>query len=408
MLDVLIIGAGPAGLFAAEHLSASGLRVTVVDRMPSPARKFLMAGRGGLNLTHSEPLEKFLNRYREAEPFLAPLISEFSPTDLVDWCNKLGQETFVGSSGRIFPKSMKASPLLRAWLQRLNDQGVTLLTRRTFRGFDENGNALIQEGDEPISAMPARSVLFAVGGASWPRLGSNAAWVPALRERGVLVHDFEPANCGFQVEWSPFLKDRYAGQPLKRIRVTCGHKSVPGEAILSEKGLEGGAIYAVSAELRNHLRQTKPVDLHIDLRPQLSIETLTEKLSRPRGKQSMSTFLKKTVKLLPVEQALLRENGPLPDTPEALAKQIKSVRITLSAPYPIERAISSAGGISLDEVDENLMLKKIPSVFVAGEMLDWEAPTGGYLLQACFTTGRAAAKGINTYLTALANEGSAE
>lgn len=404
MLDVLIIGAGPAGLFAAEHLSATGLRVTVADRMPSPARKFLMAGRGGLNITHSEPLPQFMSRYRDAEPFLQPIVAGFPPADLIAWCNGLGQETFTGTSGRVFPKAMKASPLLRAWLRRLSEQGVDLLTRKTFCGFDTNVRALLRDGTASPEPIAARAVLLALGGASWPKLGSDASWVPALEEREIRVQKLQPANCGFLVDWSPFLKARFAGYPLKRIRITCSGTSVSGEAVLSEKGLEGGAVYALSAEIRNLLSKSAPASIQIDLRPQMSVEQLTDRLNRPRGKQSTSTFLKKSIKLQPVEQALLREAGPLPDSPAALAMQIKSVPVLCSAPYPMDRAISSAGGIALDELDDNLMLKKLPGVFAAGEMLDWEAPTGGYLLQACFATGKVAAQGIATFLAAEPNE----
>jgi len=398
MIDALIIGAGPAGLFAAEHLSAKGYDVVVVDRMPSPARKFLMAGRGGLNLTHSEALEPFVSRYREAENFIKPLISDFPPKALIDWCEGLGQETFVGTSGRVFPKSMKASPLVRAWLRRLDDRSVRLLTRSAFRGFSQDGNALISRDNEAPSPMPARAVLLALGGASWPKLGSDAAWVPVLRDAGIEVVDFQPSNCGFEVSWSAFIQQRFAGHPLKRIKVACGSHSVLGEAILSEKGLEGGAIYALSAEIRTQLNHSGTAPISIDLRPQLTHQALQEKLRRPRGKQSMSTFLRKTVGLQPVEQALIRESGPLPDVSGELATRIKNVPVTCTATYGIDRAISSAGGIALTEIDPHLMLRKIPGVFVSGEMLDWEAPTGGYLLQACFATGLAAAEGISAFL----------
>ncbi|WP_428673654.1 TIGR03862 family flavoprotein [Roseibium sp.] len=398
MMDVLIIGAGPAGLHAADRLSARGLAVTVVERMASPARKFLMAGRGGLNLTHSEDLETFLSRYREAEAFLAPMIRDFPPCALREWCHELGQETFVGTSSRVFPRSMKASPLLRAWLRRLEANGVNLLTRRRFTGFSGDGHALLQaEGEEPAPA-PARAVLLALGGASWPKLGSDAAWVNALENRGIRISMFQPANCGFLIGWSPVLKERFAGTPLKRIALSHDQRTVPGEAVISEQGLEGGAVYALSADVRESINREGSARLTIDLRPSLPLEELTRKLSRPRGKQSLSTFLKKTLRLHPVEQALLREAGPLPVSPGELAARIKSVKVTCRAPYPIGRAISSAGGIALDELDEGLMLRKLPGVFAAGEMLDWEAPTGGYLLQACFAMGQRAADGISAYL----------
>jgi len=398
MRDVLIVGAGPAGLFAAERLSARGKSVTVVDRMPSPARKFLMAGRGGLNLTHSEDPDPFLTRYREAEPFLAPLIRDFRPEDLRSWCHDLGEDTFVGSSGRVFPKSMKASPLLRAWLRRLEANGVELLPRRTWTGFDAEGAALFRTADGTAAPFPARSVLLALGGASWPKLGSDAAWVPLLEAEGVRVNRFQPANCGFRIAWSDFLKDRFAGRPLKRIALSHNGRRVAGEAVLSAQGLEGGAVYALSAELRETLVRDGSATLLIDLRPGMTVEDLARKLSKPRGKQSAATYLKKALRLKPEELALLREAGPLPTAPAELAERIKAVPLTCLSPYPIDRAISSAGGIALNELDEGLMLKRRPGVFAAGEMLDWEASTGGYLLQACFAMGARAADGIATYL----------
>ncbi|MES0880319.1 TIGR03862 family flavoprotein [Roseibium sp. SCP14] len=407
MLDVLILGAGPAGLFAADRLAARGYSVAVVDQMPSPARKFLMAGRGGLNLTHSEDLSAFLSRYREAEDFLAPLVREFPPQALRDWCHDLGQETFVGSSGRIFPTVMKASPLLRSLLRRLEKNGVELRARQRFTGFSKDGLPAIEPENGRHYTLPAKTIMLAMGGASWPKLGSDAGWVPALEEHGIEVNRFQPSNCGFQVAWSPFLRDRFAGSPLKRIALKLGENIVQGEALISEKGLEGGAVYALSAEIRETINTTGIAELRIDLRPSTSVEELTRKLSRPRGKQSFATFLKKTLKLHPVEQALVREAGPFPEDQSTLARLIKSVPVTCTAPYPIDRAISSAGGIALDELNDGLMLKKLPGVFAAGEMLDWEAPTGGYLLQACFAMGYRAANGIVEYLKST-KEGQAE
>lgn len=399
MQDVLIVGAGPAGLFAAEKLSAKGFSVTIAERMPSPARKFLMAGRGGLNLTHSEDLPTFANRYREAEPFLAPMIRAFPPEALRDWCHDLGEQTFVGSSGRVFPVAMKASPLLRAWLRRLEDKKVQLLSRHTWKGFAKDGSALLEDGAGKVEPFPARAVLLALGGASWPKLGSDAAWVPLLEAKGIEVHRFQPANCGFQVAWSAYLKDRFAGKPLKRIALSHAGRRVSGEAMLSAQGLEGGGIYALSAELREAINQYGKAELSIDLRPSLTVGDLTKKLQKPRKKQSLATFLKKALKLKPEELALLREAGELPSDPDDLARRIKAVAICLTAPYAIDRAISSAGGIALAELDAHLMLKKQPGLFAAGEMLDWEAPTGGYLLQACFATGHRAASGIEIYLS---------
>jgi len=400
MLDVLIIGAGPAGLYAADRLAADGFSVTVIEHMASPARKFLMAGRGGLNLTHSEDLETFLGCYRSAKNFLSPMIRDFPPGALEAWCHGLGQETFTGSSGRVFPRAMKASPLLRAWLRRLEANGAQLLTRHEFTGFADDGMALIRSEGDPPRAFPARAVLLALGGASWPKLGSDAAWVPVLEARGIEVARFQPANCGFRIAWSALMTERFAGTPLKRIGLRHGAGSVLGEAVISAQGLEGGAVYALSAELRETINRQGSAELYIDLRPAFSVEELAAKLARPRGKQSVSTFLKKALNLKPEEQALLREAGPPPQAPEALAAGIKAVALRCEAPYGIERAISSAGGIALDEVDNGLMLRKLPGVFAAGEMLDWEAPTGGYLLQACFAMGHRAAEGISGYLNA--------
>ncbi|WP_289032331.1 TIGR03862 family flavoprotein [uncultured Roseibium sp.] len=398
MHDVLIVGAGPAGLMAADRLSSSGLKVAVVDRMPSPARKFLMAGRGGLNLTHSEKQSVFLTRYREAEPFLAPLINKFTPENLRQWCLDLGQETFTGSSGRIFPKAMKASPLLRALLSRLAERGVTLQTRLTWSGFSEEDTLTFKDPDGREVKLKARASLLALGGASWPRLGSDGNWVSTLHHQGVEVNALRPANCGFEIAWSDLLKERFAGSPLKPLTVTLGTESARGEAILSQRGLEGGAVYALSSSIRREIELSGKATLLLDLRPDISIEELTSRLSANRGKQSVSTFLRKAGGLSPVQISLLREVGPLPETPQALAERIKQTPLTATAPYPIDRAISSAGGIALTEIDDQLMLKKLPGVFVAGEMLDWEAPTGGYLLQACFATGVAAAEGIANYL----------
>lgn len=420
MLDVLILGAGPAGLYAADRLSAEGHRVAVADRMASPARKFLMAGRGGLNLTHSEDLPRFLSRYREAEPFLAPMIEAFPPAKLTGWCEGLGQETFTGTSGRVFPKAMKASPLLRALLGRLRQNGVTLMMRHSFTGFAQEETAgqsrtresapestlavQLETATGETITVPARAVLLALGGASWPKLGSNAAWCPALEDKGVALHPFKPANCGFQIAWSAVLKERFAGAPLKRIGLRLGDDTVLGEAVISDQGLEGGAVYALSAAIREAIACEGSARIALDLRPAASEETLAQKLARPRGKQSWATFLKKTLKLLPAEQALLREAGPLPGSAEALAGLIKSLPLSCKAPYDISRAISSAGGVPLDAVAGDLMLKAVPGVFAAGEMLDWEAPTGGYLLQACFATAHRASDGLMAYLETAAGK----
>ncbi|WP_417666423.1 NAD(P)/FAD-dependent oxidoreductase [Roseibium sp.] len=398
MHDVLIIGAGPAGLMAADHLSEAGYCVAIVEQMPSPARKLLMAGRGGLNLTHSEALDRFIPRYREAASFLAPYIQAFPPDALRDWCHELGQETFVGSSGRVFPKAMKASPLLRALMERLGSRNVELFLRRRWTGFGPDRVLTFNDENGERVEMRARAVLLGLGGASWPKLGATGDWVDVLKHESIEISPIRPANCGFHVDWSDILKDRFAGAPLKGVVLSIGEKSVGGEAIISQKGLEGGVVYALSAEIRDVITASGSAEITLDLRPDSCLADLETRLSAPRRKQSASTFLRKSAGLSPVQIALLREAGPLPLEASALAARIKSLPLTMTAPYDINRAISTAGGISLDEVGSDLMLTKLPGVFVAGEMLDWEAPTGGYLLQACFATGLAAAKGISAYL----------
>lgn len=396
--NIAIIGAGPAGLIAADRLASRGFAVTIYERMPSIARKLLMAGRGGLNLTHSEDLQAFLSKYREARDFLAPLIGDFGPQALRDWCEGLGQSTFVGSSGRIFPSSLKASPLVRALAGRLARQGVVIRTGCEWKGFDGAGNLLIDSRDGKETVGRPAATLLALGGASWPRLGSTGGWTGTLDDLGVPVKTLRPSNCGFKVAWSPHFAERFAGTPLKRIRVTFADMTVMGEAMITKSGIEGGAIYALSADLRGAIEASGSARAVLDLRPDITDQALTERLSRPRAKQSASTFLKKAAGLAPVAIALLREAGPLPSNPREIARLIKAFPLTLSGPEPIDRAISSAGGIALDALDENLMLKACPGVFAAGEMLDWEAPTGGYLLQATFATGFAAARGIERWL----------
>lgn len=352
---------------AAEVLAEGGARVTIHDRMAAPARKFLLAGRGGLNLTHSEPLGNFLERYSEAKGFLEPAIRAFPPDALIAWANGLGIETFVGSSGRVFPKQMKASPLLRAWLKRLDGLGVTLQTRSCWQGFD---------GTPTILAM---------GGASWPHLGSDAAWVPPLQAAGITVNPFKPSNGRFLVNWSRVFRQRFAGTPVKNVALTYAGHRVRGEVMISHEGIEGGAIYALSRGMRDMPGHP----LTIDLRPDLAAETLAARLARPRGKDSQSNYLRKVAGLTPVAVSLLRETGSAAD-----AAGIKAVSLQILRPAGIARAISSAGGIARDELDGDFQLKKMPGVYAVGEMLDWEAPTGGYLLQACFSTAVAAARAL--------------
>ena len=393
--QVAVIGAGPAGLMAAEILSAAGIAVTVYDRMPSVARKLLIAGRGGLNLTHSEPFDRFLARYGAAAPQLKPVLEALPPSALVAWAEGLGQPTFVGSSGRIFPKAMKASPLLRAWLARLGRQGVVLKTRHEWHGWDDHGH-LIFDHEGNTQRAKADATILALGGASWPRLGSTGAWADILRKHGVAVTPFRPANCGFTVQWSEHFRTRFEGTPLKNIALTFHGETVRGEALVTRTGIEGGAIYALSSALRSTIDHTGHATLMLDLRPDLSHADLTAKLTRPRGGDTLSNFLRKALALSPVSIGLLREvhGKELHHEPTTLARQVKGTPLTLTGTAPIDRAISTAGGVALNAVGENLMLKALPNVYAVGEMLDWEAPTGGYLLQATFATAVAAARAI--------------
>jgi len=396
--NVAIIGAGPAGLMAAEVLAEGGAAVTVYDAMPSAGRKFLMAGRGGLNLTHSEPLPAFLARYREAMPHLKAALEAFPPQALRDWSEALGQETFVGSSGRVFPKAFKASPLLRAWLRRLDSLDVKLALRHRWTGWDESGHLRFETPQGPSNARASATVL-ALGGASWPRLGSDGGWGEILAAKGVKISPLRPANSGFTVAWSDIFRDRFEGQPLKGVALTFGKHTVRGEAIVTRTGIEGGAIYALSAELREAILRDGQATLDVALRPDAEIGELAAKLSAAKGKQSFSNFLRKAANLSPVAIGLLQESAKAAGqslaalSPPELARLIQAVPITLNGVAPIARAISSAGGVSFDELDDAFMLRRLPGVFVAGEMIDWEAPTGGYLLQASFATGVVAGKG---------------
>ncbi|MDE2444850.1 MAG: TIGR03862 family flavoprotein [Alphaproteobacteria bacterium] len=363
-MEVTVVGAGPAGLMAAEILAKGGVKVTILDHMAKPARKFLLAGRGGLNLTHSEPLEQLLARYGEAKDFMTPAINAFPPAALMAWANGLGVETFIGSSGRIFPKQMKASPLLRAWLRRLESLGVELKSQTRWQGFD------------------GKPTILAMGGASWPQMGSDAQWVPILRAANIRVNGFKPANSRFLVNWTKLFRDKFAGTPIKNVALNYAGQKVRGELMISSEGIEGGAIYALSRVMRDQPGE----ELQVDLRPDLSLETLQQRLSRPRGKESQSNFLRKAAGLNPVSIALLYE-AKLPFT----AENIKTCPIKVLRPASLARAISSAGGVALAELDQNFKIKAVPNTWAIGEMVDWEAPTGGYLLQACFSSAVAAA-----------------
>jgi uncharacterized flavoprotein (TIGR03862 family) len=401
--SVVVIGAGPAGLMAAEVLSDGGADVTVYDAMPSAGRKFLMAGRGGLNLTHSEALPAFLSRYGKATPQLAPAITAFPPDSLRAWSEALGQPTFVGSSGRVFPKAMKASPLLRAWLRRLDASGVRFELRHRWTGWDEDGRLLF-ETPNGQSAVNADATVLALGGASWPRLGSTGAWVETLVSKGVAISPLRPANCGFTVAWSGIFRDRFEGQPLKGIALSFGAQTVRGEAIITRTGIEGGAIYALSADLREAIDGSGQATLHVALRPDVEPGDLVARLSAPKGKQTFSNWLRKAAHLSPVGIGLLKEaaiaSGAVLSalSPASLAGLINDVPIKLDGTAPIARAISTSGGIAFSELASDFMIRRLPGVFAAGEMLDWEAPTGGYLLQASFATGVAAGRGVLKWL----------
>ncbi len=397
-----MIGGGPAGLMAAERVAAAGLAVTVFERMPSPGRKLQIAGRGGLNLTHTEPLDRFLGRYGAAGPVLEPAITAFPPDALRAWCAELGQATFVGSSGRVFPVAFKATPLLRAWLARLDGQGVRLRPGHRWLGWAADGALHFAHGGAEVLMRPASTVL-ALGGASWPRLGSDGAWTALLRDHGVKVAELRPANCGFLAAWSDEFRARFAGAPLKRVALGFEGRSARGEAVVTEYGIEGGVVYALGALLREALAARGEARAVLDLRPDLALPALAGRLAAPRRGQSLSNWLRKSAGLPPVAIGLLREVGhPVPDAPDTLAALIKAVPLRLVGVRPVEQAISSAGGITLDEVDEHFMLRRLPGVYAVGEMLDWEAPTGGHLLQAAFSTGRAAGDAIAARLTRLA------
>ena len=397
---VVVVGAGPAGLMAAETVAAAGYAVTLIEQMPSAGRKFLMAGRGGLNLTHSEPLDVFLGRYGAARERLEPAIRAFSPADLVAWAESLGQETFIGTSGRIFPRTMKASPLLRAWLARLASLGVEIRLRQRLLDRRPDGTLILADATGSRVELACDALILALGGASWPRLGSDGHWAEWLRGNGVVVNPLQPANSGIAIAWSASLVGQHAGAPLKRIAVTCAGETRRGEAIITEKGLEGGVIYALSPILRDAITRSGIAELSLDLRPDIHVDTLAARLASARKGDSRANVLRKAARLPPAAVAVLRDAlaNTVPAEPAALAAQIKAVPLRATTLADLATAISTAGGVAWEELDERYMLKAVPGVFCAGEMLDWEAPTGGYLLQACFATGRAAGLGTCAYL----------
>ncbi len=392
---VAIIGGGPTGLMAAEALSASDLQIDIYDAMPSLGRKFLMAGKSGLNLTHSEPLEAFLARFGAARTHLEPALQAFPPEAIREWANGLGIETFVGSSGRVFPNDFKAAPLLRAWLRRLRGCGVRIHARHKWTGWVQVNN----DGKTPLSFDTPNgevhhttdAVILAMGGGSWTRLGSDAAWVPILRDAGIDITALRPANCGFNVNWSEHFKERFAGEPLKAVTLSFGEQIIRGECVISETGIESGAVYMLSAALRDHLDAHGEAILKLDLCPDRTPTAVLDALSRPRGKKTMATHLKRVLGISGVKSGLLHEfcDRTVFGEPVRLAEAIKSLGIPLVSTRPLDEAISSAGGVALTELDEGFMLCALPGVFCCGEMIDWEAPTGGYLLSACFALGHA-------------------
>jgi uncharacterized flavoprotein (TIGR03862 family) len=412
---VAIIGGGPAGLMAAEVVAGAGHHVDVFDAMPSPGRKLLQAGIGGLNLTHTAESAQFLASYGVRQAAMAPHLREFGATELRDWAHRLGVTTYVGSSGRVFPTSMKAAPLLRAWLHRLRGTGVRLHVRHRWLGWP---------ADQPASpahlrfataageiSIAADAVILALGGASWARLGSDGAWVPWLRNQGIQVADLRPANCGFDVAghggsgWSEHFRTRFSGQPLKSVTLrfddhTGDTHTRAGECMITASGLEGSLIYALSAPLRDTLAALGTLTLYVDLAPGRSLERLQVELARPRGTRSMASHLQSKAAITGVKAGLLRECASADDLadPARLAVAIKNLPLRLAAPRPIDEAISSAGGVRFEDLDPQLMLRALPGVFCCGEMLDWEAPTGGFLLTGCFATGRAAGLGALQWL----------
>ncbi|MEN5342605.1 TIGR03862 family flavoprotein [Achromobacter mucicolens] len=400
---VAIIGGGPAGLMAAEKLSEAGAQVDVFDAMPSVGRKFLMAGRGGLNLTHSEPAEPFLARYGDRATFVQPWLQKMGAAALREWAHALGIQTFVGSSGRVFPQEMKAAPLLRAWLARLRGQGVRFHMRHRWlgwRGGKPGVDALCFVTPAGQTQHAADAVVLALGGGSWAKLGSDGAWVPDLQSHGVPVAELRPANCGFDVAWSDHFRSRFAGQPVKSVSMACGGFRRQGEFVISETGIEGSLVYALSAPLRDRIDTGGRAVALLDLAPDWPHEKVMAAVTHPRGARSMSSHLQSRLGLTGVKAGLLRECASADDfkDPERLGQRIKALPLTLLRPRPIDEAISTEGGVAFDGLTAGLMLKAVPGVFCVGEMLDWEAPTGGYLLTACMASGVAGAAGVMEFL----------
>jgi uncharacterized flavoprotein (TIGR03862 family) len=405
---VAVIGGGPAGLMAAEVLSQANVKVDLYDAMPTVGRKFLMAGKGGMNITHSAPFVEFLTRYGEHSADLEPILHAFSPVALREWIHQLGINTFIGSSGRVFPSDMKAAPLLRAWLRRLRQSGVDIHTRHLWVGWSVDNNInLVFQSEQGEQKVNADAVVFALGGASWPQLGSTGEWCSLFHEQDIPVKAFKPSNCGFEVAWTEHFNSRYEGQPLKSIQLTVANagdqlSGLQGEFIVTESGIEGGLIYTLSAYLRDEINRAGSALIYLDLMPDREFEWLVNRLSGPRRKDSQANFLRKSIGIDGLKAGLLRELVPKTtfSNPSMLGSAIKALPIHLLATRPIAEAISCAGGVPFSVLDENLMINSHPGVFCAGEMLDWEAPTGGYLLTACFASGRHAGLGVLDWLKA--------
>jgi len=393
MNPIAVIGAGPAGLAAAEVVAGSGLPVVVFEQMPSPGRKLLMAGLGGLNITHSEPAETFIARYTESAPALRPMIEAFTPDDLRQWCRDLGEPTFLGTSGRVFPDSFKASPLLRAWLAKLERLGVKLHNRHRWTGWNSAGALTFELGGGQHLAFEASATVLALGGATWPRLGSTGAWKSALAERGVPLSPFLPSNCGFEVQWSEKLLSQHEGKPLKNIAFRFGEHESRAEAVITKRGLEGGAIYALSAPVRDAIAAKGPQHVFLDLIPDISDDEARQRWAKAKSKDSLSNRLRKALGLSTLHRSLFFEAAG-PGFDGDCVTVAKALPLKLLKPFGLERAISSDGGVAWEAVDSNLQLRAMPGVYAAGEMLDWEAPTGGYLLQACMATGRWVGKAV--------------
>lgn len=398
---VAIVGGGPAGLMAAEVISAHNhsVKVDLYDSMPSLGRKFLMAGKSGLNITHSEPFEQFLRRYGKRRAPIEPMLKKFGPDEIRAWMSGLGLESFVGTSGRVFPVGMKASPLLRAWLKRLDDSGVTFHPRHRWTGFLPD-KSLHFESPEGTVMLKADAAVLALGGGSWARLGSDGAWTSWLRNAGAQVNPLRPSNCGFDVAWSEHFRERFEGHPIKSVVLSFGPFRQQGEFIITKEGVEGSLVYAASSLLRDEIEAKGSAIMMLDLAPGRSHEWLVERVSKPRGSRTMASHLEKTVNIKGVKAGLLREVMSKDDFADAerLAHSLKNLPITLIATRPLDEAISSAGGVTFESLDQNLMLKSMPGIFCAGEMLDWEAPTGGYLITACMASGYVAGLGVLEWL----------